>query len=166
MVAFAILAVGLAYMTVAQNQCLDRGVRALNLRDMRVMADTVFRRMVYEYWRWNDGDSGTADQWYAEFAGLRGASKDRWRIYRLVLRKRKGVVAGADPSGRLDSLFEEEDFYDRDTSGTSTGSTGTGSDATTAAAAGESAYRLELEVYLEGRDEPEMVLRSIVPEPE
>jgi hypothetical protein len=182
MCAFGILAVALSFLTIGEHQSMERGSQAVDLRDMRVMADTVFRRIVYEYWKWNDGDRGPGDQWYADFAGMRGTQKERWKVYSLVLRKRKGMVAGVDPSGRVGGLFEEEDYYDRDrygesasstsgsggTSSSGSGSTsgsGSAADASNDAASGEPAYRIELEVYLQDRDEPEMVLSSIVPVP-
>jgi hypothetical protein len=176
MLAFALLAITMSFLTVANEQSFRSGVKALDLREIRGMADTVFRRIVYEHWKWNDGDTGTADQWYAEFADIRGSQRDRWKVYRLVLRKRKGVVAGTDPSGRLDNLFEEGDFYDRDRYGeprsrrtepdTTSGTTGGTEGAAGTSAAGEPAYLVELSVYLEGSEEPETTLRSIVPVPE
>jgi prepilin-type N-terminal cleavage/methylation domain-containing protein len=182
MLAFAIVAIAMSFLALSQQQSFNSGAKALDLRDIRGMADTVFRRIVYEHWKWNDGDTGTADQWYAEFADIKGSQRDKWKVYRLVLHKRKGVVAGTDPSGRLDSLFSDEDFYDRDrygeprsrrtTTDTSSGTgTGTGvggsvAEGGTGASAGEPAYLIALDVFLEGNEEPETTLRSIVPVPE
>jgi prepilin-type N-terminal cleavage/methylation domain-containing protein len=181
MLAFAIVAIAMSFLALSQQQSFNAGAKALDLRDIRGMADTVFRRIVYEHWKWNDGDTGTADQWYAEFADLRGAQRDKWKVYRLVLHKRKGVVAGTDPSGRLDSLFSDTDFYDRDrygqprssTSSSSSTSPANGTGGTTGTAdgsannvAGEPAYLIALDVFLEGNEEPEMTLRSILPVPD
>ncbi|HVG93124.1 MAG TPA: type II secretion system protein, partial [Planctomycetota bacterium] len=176
MLAFALIAITMSFLTIANEQSFRSGVKALDLREIRSMADTVFRRIVYEHWKWSDGETITADQWYAEFAEIRGSQKDRWKVYRLVLRKKKGVVAGTDPSGRLDNLFEEEDFYDRDRYGeprsrrtepdTTPAPTEGTEGADGAAATGEPAYLVELSVYLEGNEEPELTLRSIVPVPD
>jgi len=178
MLAFAIMAISLAFLTEAASNSFTKGVAAIDLRDLRVMADTVFRRVVYEHWKWNDGDTGTADVWYAEFAGLKGSLRDRWKIYRLVLHKRKGMVAGNDPSGRIENLFSNGEYSTSATGKSSTGGSSTGSGGSSGsgsgsssgtgadAATGEPAYLLTLEVFVQDDEEPRLTLRSVIPVPE
>jgi type II secretory pathway pseudopilin PulG len=179
--AFAILALAIVGLMESQTKSMDKGVRTLELRDLRVMADTVFRRIVYEITKWDDGQRGDAADWYADFAQVpAGPQRDRWKRYRLELRKRKGLVAGTDPSGGLGALFEDA-MTSTGTGSSGTGSSGTGSSGTGSsgtgsgtgsgstsggtegATTGEPAYMIELSVYFEDREEPELVLRSIVP---
>lgn len=170
--AFAILALAMVGLMDSQVRSMDKGIKTLELRDLRVMADTVFRRIVYEITKWEDGQRGDAADWYADFAQVPpGPQRDRWRQYRLELRKRKGLVAGTDPSGSLGALFEDTGTTTNSptsgtTSGTGTG-TGTGTGSTTggsdASTTGEPAYMIELSVFFQDREEPELVLRSIVP---
>ena len=137
------------------------------------MADTVFRRIVYEIGEWNDGQRGDAAEWYADFAQVPpGPQRDRWKRYRLELRKRKGLVAGTDPSGALGALFEDAGTTSNSSSSSSSSSTsgtgtGTGSGSSSSegdgATTGEPAYMIELSVFFMEREEPELVLRSIVP---
>ncbi|MFO0934785.1 MAG: type II secretion system protein [Planctomycetota bacterium] len=168
--AFAILALAIVGLMESQTKSMDKGVKTLELRDLRVMADTVFRRIVYESNKWEDGQRGDAADWYADFAQVpAGPQRDRWKQYRLELRKKKGLVAGTDPSGGLSALFEDAGTTSTSTSSGSTSGTGTGtgtgssSSETDGATTGEPAYLLELNVYFQDREEPELVLRSIVP---
>lgn len=168
--AFAILALAMVGLMESQVRSMDKGIKTLELRDLRVMADTVFRRIVYEITKWEDGQRGDAADWYADFAQVPpGPQRDRWRQYRLELRKRKGLVAGTDPSGSLGALFEDTGTTTSSPkTGTTTGTgTGTGTGSTTGdsdgSTTGEPAYMIELSVYFQDREEPELVLRSIVP---
>ncbi len=171
--AFAILALALVGLMESQAKSMDKSVKTLELRDLRVMADTVFRRIVYEIGEWNDGQRGDAAEWYADFAQVPpGPQRDRWKRYRLELRKRKGLVAGTDPSGALGALFEDAGTTSNSSSSSSSSSTsgtgtGTGSGSSSSegdgATTGEPAYMIELSVFFMEREEPELVLRSIVP---
>jgi prepilin-type N-terminal cleavage/methylation domain-containing protein len=166
-VAFAILAIVVSSISVALTQSLDVGVEALNLRDVREMSDTVFRKFVYELGKYTDGMTDTGDHAYGEWAGLKGTERDRWKIYRLVFHKKKGMAAGNDPSGQTGDLFGglAQDDDGRTTTGTTTGgTTGTsGSDAAT----GVEAYLLSLEVFYTGEESenPLVRLRTVVPVP-
>lgn len=175
--AFAILAIAMTGLMESQAKSMDKGMRTLELRDLRVMADTVFRRIVYEQSKWDDGQRGDAAEWYADFAQIPpGPLRERWKMYRLELRKKKGLVAGTDPSGSLGALFEDTDASGRTTSSGTSGSsgssgtsgtpgsgTGSSTDAAGVDVTGEPAYVIELNVYLLDREEPELTLRSIVP---
>jgi prepilin-type N-terminal cleavage/methylation domain-containing protein len=181
LLAFAILAVTMAYLIQTQTSALRMGAKARDLRDIRVMSDTVFRKALYEIWQWQDGQSSTADQWYGDFARLKGSQKDQWKAFRLVFHKQKRMAAGNDPSGKVETL----DASDPDgtaskgsSSGMSSGSSGSsggsssGSGAGTsgtdpANASGEPVYVVWLEVYTaEDSEQPDLTLRTIVPVPE
>ena len=64
LLAFAILAVVMAYLIQTRRRRSRKGAKARDLRDIRVMSDTVFRKALYEIWQWQDGQSSTADNWY------------------------------------------------------------------------------------------------------
>lgn len=167
MFAFAILAVVMAGLAGAETSSRAKAQKAVELRELRVMADTVFRRIVYEHGRWEDGQRGQADEWYADFAMIPpGPLRERWKQYRLELRKRKGLIAGTDPSGQLESLVDGGSASGASGSGSGTG-TGTAPPPTSgtaeSTASGEAAWLVELSVYLADREEPEIVLRSILP---
>ncbi len=172
--AFAILAVVMAYLVETQTSALRLGGKARDLRDIRVMSDTVFRKALYEIWQWQDGQSSTADVWYGDFARLKGQQRDQWRTFRLVFHKQKRMAAGNDPTGKVESLDSSDPNGDGVTSGTSTktpGSTTSGttgsSSADPAASAGEPVYVVWLEVFTDDDAEtPELTLRTIVPVPE
>lgn len=170
MFAFAILAVVMAGLAGAETSSRAKAQKAVELRELRVMADTVFRRIVYEHGRWEDGQRGQADEWYADFAMIPpGPLRERWKQYRLELRKRKGLIAGTDPSGQLESLVDGGSASGASgTSGSGAGvGTGTAPPPTSgtpeSTASGEPAWLVELSVYLADREQPEIVLRSILP---
>ena len=172
LLAFAILAITMAYLIQTQTSALQMGGKARDLRDIRVMSDTVFRKALYEIWQWQDGQSSTADIWYGDFARLKGSQRDQWRPFRLVFHKQKRMAAGNDPTGKVESL-ESTDAYGSSTSTgttpTPSGSTGTGSSSATDAApsTGEAVYVVWLEVFAgDETEKPDLTLRTIVPVPE
>ncbi len=179
-IAFAILSIVIVSAVEVQASSVTRAAKARDLRELRILADTVFRRIVYEDWKWQDGMRGTADEWYADFAGFSESAKHRWKVYRLELHKRKGMVAGTDPSGKTDALFSGESdttttanpSSTSSTSGSSTtsGTSGTSGSSTTGGAddpnVGEPAYEIELDVFSDESEEPIFTLRSVVPVPD
>jgi prepilin-type N-terminal cleavage/methylation domain-containing protein len=173
MVAVAIMGMALSILAQVQYASVQNGTEALNLRDVRVAGDTIFRRLVYEIELHPDGESNTLDVWYGGYIGLHGVARDRWAIYRGVFHKKRGVAAGTDPTGRSEPLFG-----DSGTGSTTTGSTrSTGSTRTTTGATGtaaettaEEVYVLSLDIFLTSdadTDEatPKLTLRTIVPVP-
>jgi prepilin-type N-terminal cleavage/methylation domain-containing protein len=171
MVAVAIMGMALSILAQVQYASVQNGTEALNLRDVRVAGDTIFRRLVYEIELHPDGESNTLDVWYSGYIGLHGAARDRWAIYRGVFHKKRGVAAGTDPTGRSEPLFADSG------TGTTTGSTTPRSTRTTTGATGtaaettaEEVYVLSLEIYLTsdadtGEATPKLTLRTIVPVP-
>ena len=172
LIAFAILAITLALMTESQVHAVNLGAKALDLRDVRSAADTVFRKFIYEIGSVNDGDSAGLDTWYAEYIGLRGQQRDRWAVYRGVVHKQRGIAAGTDPTGKAQPLFEGQGSGSSSTSGSGTSGTGGasgtgGTGGSTEPSAPEEVYMLTLEVFQGTEDaEPVMKLRTIVPIPD
>lgn len=182
-IAFAILAIAMAYMSQIQSSAVQQGAKARDLRDMRVMSDTVFRKLIYEIWRWQDGASSTADVWYGDVAGLKGPQRDLWRPFRLVFHKQQRMAAGNDPTGKIETLDSSDPDGTRSTSkpsgssgrgsgtsGTGSGTSGTGSGSGStdpASQSGEPVYVVSLDVFMSDENEqPDLTLRTIVPVPE
>ena len=107
MCAFAILAGITGMVTAIFVQNMEKGSTAVSRRELREAADTVFRKILYQWHEYEDGDSRTLDEEYAEFARLRGWQRDRWAVYRYELEKEREVVAGVDLTGEHESLFED-----------------------------------------------------------
>ena len=183
LLAFAILAVTMAYLIQTQTSALRMGAKARDLRDIRVMSDTVFRKALYEIWQWQDGQSSTADVWYGDFARLKGSQKDQWKAFRLVFHKQKRMAAGNDPTGKVETLDSSDpngtsksgsatsgsssggSKSGGSTSGTGSGTAGGSTDP--ANASGEPVYVVWLEVYTaDDSEQPDLTLRTIVPVPE
>jgi prepilin-type N-terminal cleavage/methylation domain-containing protein len=160
MCAFGILAVAMGVTIQIEVHAVRNAEKALEYRDTAVMADTVFRRVVYEgNQHWPEGHSSTADISYAEYIGLKGIARDRWSNYKILIHRKRGMVVGTDPSGHLESLFD----------GGAAGKpipTGTGptTPPTETSAAGEQAWLVTMEVFW-GDDlvNPVHTLRSILP---
>jgi prepilin-type N-terminal cleavage/methylation domain-containing protein len=172
MFALAIFSIAMVLLAQSQSESVESAVKALDLREVRIAGDTIFRRYVYELHKMNDGDSGGLDIWYGEYVGLRGAERDRWGAYRGVFHKKRMLVAGSDPSGKSESLFGSGS--EPGTTSKTTTKTTSGSTSTSAAAAdqtGEELYLLELDVFAQGAlDEngaevPVLTLRTLVPVP-
>jgi prepilin-type N-terminal cleavage/methylation domain-containing protein len=159
MFAFAIMAVFTSVMMGVEASCVRKAEKALEYRDTAVMADTVFRRVVYEgNQHWPEGHSSTADISYAEYIGLKGVARDRWSNYKILIHRKRGMIAGSDPSGRLENLFEGGAAGQPDTNTTGTGTS------TETTASGEQAWLVTMEVFW-GDDlvNPVHTLRSILP---
>jgi prepilin-type N-terminal cleavage/methylation domain-containing protein len=160
MCAFAILGLLLGALTVTHTQALEQGRRALDLRELREAADTVFRRIVYEEHQWHDGDGKTLDQSYAEWAGLKGPLRDRWRFYRWELEKVRRTAAG--PSS---TQHDEEPITGGSgtTSGTSTSSSRNEQDKD--GPAGQALWRMTMKIFYtdEAHGEPLLTLRTYLP---
>ncbi len=105
--AFAILAAVTGMITQDFVNNAQKGATALSHRELREAADTIFRKMIYEWEEYKDGDSRTLDEEYGEFADLRGMQRDRWAEYRYELEKKPQSVVGASIDGE-ESLFGED----------------------------------------------------------
>jgi prepilin-type N-terminal cleavage/methylation domain-containing protein len=165
--ALAVMAIVLGSLTVVSNNSISKGGRASDLRSLRVMADTVFRRIVYEHWKWDDGMSGTADEWYADFAEIpAGPPRERWKVYRLELTKTQKLVAGTDPDGGLENLMDSDPYDSTTVTPQPKTTSGTGTETPAEEQTAEPVYVVELRIYALEDTEPTFTLRSIVPVPE
>ena len=176
MCAFAILVLITSYMTISQHQAIEEGGSAVDLRELREAADTVFRRVLYEDGTptWKDGQTGTLDYYYGDFAQLRGMERDRWKEYGMEYSRKAKVAAGSLPASQADPLFGNNTTSSRNNrsgTGTSSGTgTGTGSGLTSGTGAsettetGETLWQIRLRFYRV--DEPAkdlLVLETFLP---
>ena len=126
MLAFAILALAVGLLTQIWAKNIEKAISAIDQREMRELADTVFGRILFEQQKNRDGDEGSMTVMYGEWAGLPQARADRYRDYRYSLTKKEYVAAGS--SGTDD---EAEDLFEQDDEETAT--EGNGPDANQAA---------------------------------
>lgn len=163
MSAFAILTLMTGSITVVCYQATEKGMRAVDLRELREAADTVFRVVLYEdgNGKWQDGQTGTLDYYYGDFAHLRGAARDRWKAYGMEYHRRAKTVAGSVASSDSDPLFGTPRSTGTSstgtptgtgTTGTGTGTTGTPASGTAAQETGEVVWQITLRIYR--MDEP------------
>lgn len=152
--AFAILAGITGLLTQNFAQSMDRGSDALALRELREAADTIFRKMIYEHQKYDDGDSRTLDQEYGDFARLPGWQRDRWAIYAFELEKREETVIGSAPDG-------EQGVFDSGDDGDDPPASGQG-ESDSSSSAGIQLLRLTLRIYRtdETGQEPIFVLTT------
>jgi hypothetical protein len=161
MCAFAILAMVTGVLTVQYFQAVERGTRALHLRELREAADTVFRKVLYEEQNFDDGDGKTLDITYAEWAGLKGYERDRWRVYRWELEKKRQTAAGdPDTSKGEEAIFGAAERE----SGRTTSRTERTEDEESAVP-GQALWRMTMRFFHaeESGDEPLLVLRTYLP---
>jgi hypothetical protein len=89
-------------------------------RELREVADTVFRRILYEIQEHSDQQSGSLEEFYGEWTGFRGLAKEKWRYYTYELLKKEKVVAGAaDPNSDAENMFGESEDDETSSSGSS-----------------------------------------------
>lgn len=184
MCAFAILTLMTGTITVICHDAVETGMRAVDLRELREAADTVFRVALYEDGnsKWQDGQTGTLDYYYGEFAHLRGAAKDRWKAYAMEYHRRAKTAAGSVAAGEAEPLFTSSQNSTRSTSsggrtGTGTGTTGTGTGTGTSTtgstttmggepeSTGEMVWQITLKIYRtdERASEALLTLQTFLP---
>ena len=119
MCAFAILTVITAMVAVSWSQNMDKATRAVAQRELREVADTAFRRILYEIQEHSDQQTGSLEEFYGEWTGFRGSAKEKWRYYSYEILKKEKVAAGPeDPDGDAENLFGgQDDMTDDDSSG-------------------------------------------------
>lgn len=163
MCAFAILAIVSAFMVVLWTQSLDKAGTAIDRREMREIADSFFSRVLYEDTEHRDGDSGTMDIAYGQWADLPQARRDRYRDYRYVLEKRLVTAAGtsstdSDAEPLFDSSRDGTD--DRGTTSTTGGTSSEEGDA----AGGTNLWRVTLKIFRlddpQGEENPLITLQT------
>jgi prepilin-type N-terminal cleavage/methylation domain-containing protein len=170
MVAFSILAIVMTALSKVHVDAVKKGGLAVDYREAREGADTVFRRITYEIDKpdWPDGKVFTFDIEYGEYVGLPTHERDRWRAFRGVLRKQRRMAAGSDPTGVTPSaLGDETGQSDRERREAERREAERRTDAPDTG--GEEVYLVRLEVYLgEESDQttPFLTLSTFVPVPE
>jgi prepilin-type N-terminal cleavage/methylation domain-containing protein len=109
LIAFAILAIVLSALSEVQFQAVQKGGKAVDYREVREAADTVFRKIIYEIDKpdWPDGRTFTFDYEYGEYIGLPSHERDRWKPVRGVLHKQRRMAAGTDPTGQVPGVEGE-----------------------------------------------------------
>ncbi|MGE0229933.1 MAG: type II secretion system protein [Dehalococcoidia bacterium] len=165
MCAFAILAIVSAFMVVLWTQSLDKAGTAIDRREMREIADSFFSRVLYEDTEHRDGDSGTMDIAYGQWADLPQARRDRYRDYRYVLEKRLVTAAGTTSTdSEAEPLFDTtRDDTSESTSGTTGGTTGDPAEEGEAAG-GTNLWRVTLKIFRvddpQGEESPLITLQT------
>lgn len=162
MCAFAILAAVTGIMTVNFVRNVDLGVTALSHRELREAADTIFRKIIYEWEEYDDGAESTLDEIYGEFARLKGYQRDRWAIYRYHLEKKPTTVVGVSEDTD-ETLFDRQD--DEQDQGT-TSSSGSSSSSTSSTSTGKDLpgiqlVRIKLDIYRTDEPDPEPLLTLV-----
>jgi type II secretory pathway pseudopilin PulG len=164
MCAFAILAVMTGQLTTNFVDNVQKATTALSHRELREAADTIFRKMIYEWQEYKDGDERTLDEEYGKFADLKGIQRDRWAMYRFRLEKRPRTVVGTPPEGE-EALFGEDAEREDTTPATAPtgGSPGTdGAEGAQGESAGLELVEMTLRIYYteEATEEPLLILRT------
>ena len=163
MLAFAILAVVTAAMAQMIHNNMEKAAAAIDQREMRELADTLFGKILFEQADHRDGDEGSISVDYGQWAGLPQERADRYSMYRWRLRKTEMVAAGSsDPSDDEENLFGNDDDEDESSSGGSSGSSVSDADK-----GNVKLIRFTLSVYHE--EEPDnalIVLTRFLPPPE
>ena len=108
MCAFAILTTVMMIVTQSFAQNVEKAIYAIDQREMRELADTVFGKILFEQQKHRDGDSGSLAVMYGEWAHLPQDRADRYRDFFYSLSKKEYVAAGAtDPNSDAEDLFGE-----------------------------------------------------------
>ena len=161
MLAFAILAVITGSLGQLIHENMIIAADAIDQREMREIADTIFGKFLFEQDEHRDGDEGSIAVEYGQWAGLPQERADRYAIYRWRLRKAEIVAAGTtDPNDDAESLTEDDNE-----SSSSSGSSE--EDAADADKTSIKLIRFTLTVFREGsREDPLITLTRFLPPPE
>jgi len=161
LVSFAILSIVLAALAEVHVSAVRKGGLAVDYREAREGADTIFRRIAYEIDKpeWPDGRRFTFDIEYGQYIGLPTYERDRWRAFVGVLRKQRRMAAGTDPSGQTPGLEGERVAGGERREEEKKPEDGQES--------GEEVYQVSLDVYLgEEEQTPFLTLSTYLPVPE
>jgi len=129
LLAFAILAIITTLMTQIVSSNMEKAADAIDQRELREIADTLFGRILFEQTEHRDGDEGSIAVDYGQWAGLSQSRADRYSMYRWRLKKTEMVAAGAsDESEDTESLTGDGSGSGSgsEESSSSTGATGEG----------------------------------------
>ena len=154
MCAFSILALVTSFITDIWAQSIEKAETAIDQRELREIADTVFGKILFEEQEHNDGDSDSLDNAYGLWAQLPQAKRDRYAIYRYVLEKKLTTVSGSS-SDDSESMFEGEDTEEEN--GGNSATEGEGEEE-----AAVELWRYTMHIYRtdEGEEEPLLTLQT------
>ena len=115
MCAFMVLAVVMVFVSINHHQSMETATYAIDQRDLREVADTIFRRILYEPQKHDDGNSGSLDgDIYGGWAKLPSNVRDRYAIYSYELSKKAQTAAGTpDDDGEAEAIFGDEEADDQ-----------------------------------------------------
>lgn len=162
MCAFTILGLVISTMVVIWSRNIDTAIWAIDKREMREVADTIFGKILFEQQEHRNGDEGSLAVIYGQWAGLPPHRADRYRDYHYSLTKQDYIAAGqADPEDGAESLFGEED---EEESSSSSGSSGSSSEEEKQGSV--RLVKFTLKVFrVDERDEPLIVLTRYLTPP-
>lgn len=160
MCAFAILAFVTSQVAQIWSQNMEKANKAVSRRVLREVADSCFRRILYEIQQHDDGMTANVADFYArDWLKLEGRQADRYRFYSLRLEKKLKSAAGFADNDDAEPLFG-----DGEGSGTSSGTEEAEGEAT------GSVNLIEVTLHLyfadESGDEPLLTLKTYIQQPE
>lgn len=153
----------LASLSTVQAEAVRKGGLAVDYREAREAADTVFRRIAYEIDKpdWPDGKQFGFDIEYGQYIGLPTYERDRWHAFRGVLHKQHRMAAGSDPSGQVQGVEGERTDANAGTKKEAPKKDGDAQET------GEEVYQVSLEVFLgEESQAPFLTLSTYFPVPD
>jgi len=165
MCAFTILALVISVMVVIWSKNIDTAIWAIDKREMREVADTIFGKILFEQQEHRNGDEGSLAVIYGQWAGLPPHRADRYRDYLYSLTKQDYIAAGAgDPEDDAETLFEDDDETDDETS--TGGSSSSSDDENAEAGASVRLVKFTLKVFrADERNEPLITLTRYLKPP-
>jgi prepilin-type N-terminal cleavage/methylation domain-containing protein len=95
MCAFAMLSLVISLMVTVWSKNIDTAIWAIDKREMREVADTIFGRILFEQQEHRDGDQNTLAIMYGQWAHLPQHRAERYEDYRYSLSKVEYIAAGA-----------------------------------------------------------------------
>jgi hypothetical protein len=173
MLAFAILSMIMAIAGEIIHENMEKAADAIDKREMREIADTIFGKFLFEQTEHRDGDEGSVAVEYGQWAGLPQDRADRYEDYRWRLVKQQVVAAGV-----ADTTKDEQPLVGSATDST-TGTPSSTSDTSSSSSSSSSAddkdaqksnvqlVKFVLTVYHVDRpDEPLITLSRYLPPPD
>lgn len=160
MCAFAILALVTSMVGTIWTENMEKALRAVSKRELREVADSCFRRILYEIDKHDDGKTANVADFYArDWLKLEGKAAEKYRFYALQLKKKVKSAAGEAEDDDAEPLFGEAD-----TSGSSDSSDSESEDG------GPNINLFEVELTLhyadESPDKALVVLKTLIRKPE
>lgn len=160
MCAFAILAFVTGMVGRIWTVNMKKAQRAVSKRELREVADSCFRRILYEIDKHDDGKTANVADFYArDWLKLEGKEAEKYRFYALQLKKKVKSAAGEADDDDAEPMFGEAD-----TSGSESSSESESEDA----GPNINLYEVELTIHYadESPDKALVVLKTYIRKPE